>query len=160
MTKLYFRHFADDEDGKMGCFESEEMEIPLNIHIDNYEECSEMPEGPCQVEIYGIGSQIEVYETEEAFRASGSPMAEVSLIPIGTFPADPADDSVQPSPHILFAGKVLYVEKNSSAEPDDPNYFLFIQTLEIKVNLYLQYEGEIKEGNTVYGVAWLYGNIG
>ena len=31
MTKLYFRHFADDEDGKMGCFESEEMEIPLNI---------------------------------------------------------------------------------------------------------------------------------
>ena len=29
MTKLYFRHFADDEDGKMGCFESEEMEIPI-----------------------------------------------------------------------------------------------------------------------------------
>ncbi|MBQ6162930.1 MAG: hypothetical protein IJK23_00510 [Clostridia bacterium] len=160
MNQFRFYGFSDYEDGKIASLETVgEYEIPLNVFIDNASEFDDIDECFCTVDLYGIGSEIEVFSSEEAYRAADKKLAVISMIPIGTFSAQPDDESFQPSPHILFTGKVLYVERDPNAGADEPNYFASVETLELKINLYFRYDGPVEEGYIIYGVAWLYGDM-
>ena len=48
---------------------------------------------------------------------------------------------------------------NPEPEEDEPNCFILVETLEMRVNLYLRYNGPVEPGYIVYGVAWLFGNL-
>ena len=50
------------------------------------------------------------------------------MIPIGTFPLDEERDFKE-SPHIIFTGKIIDVDRNSVASPDEPNYCVTVETL-------------------------------
>ncbi len=161
MTELTFKGFMAYEDGKIACVETTDEEIPVNIFIDNAEEFEDMQEdSPCAVEICGVGSGIKVYASEEDyFMGEGKRMAPVSMIPMGTFPADGDWENFEQSPHILFSGRVLGVAWNPSAEPDDANCDIVVETFGFTFNLYLRYEGPVEPGNIVCGIAWLYGDM-
>ena len=108
MTKLKFLYFMDYEDGKIARVETnddEGMEIPFNIFIDNADECTNAKEGPCIIDICGVGSDIRIFSSEEDYcKDEENKMAPISMIPMGTFPANNEWEYFEQSPYILFAG--------------------------------------------------------
>jgi hypothetical protein len=159
MSDFTFCRFTDYEDGKMARLETIESEIPLNLFAEPDSDFTIKENELCIVNIYGIGSNVKVYNDEETYKSSGSKMASVSMIPIGTFPINPDDEDFQESPHIMFTGKVTAVEFDSDAREDEPNYFVSVKTLEMDANIFLLYEGVIKVGEIISGIAWLYGDV-
>ena len=159
MTKMTFWSYADYEDGKMAaCETTGRDEIPVYIFIDNAGDFPDMRPGPFMMDIFAVGNKIQVFENEAACMASGSKMAPVSMIPMGTF-SPTNDPDFEPSPHILYSGRVLDVERQEYVGPDEINYRVLIETLGLTFLLCLSYDGAIEVGNIVKGVAWLFGNI-
>ena len=152
--------YEDEKIARVETTDHEGMEIPVNIFIDNPDDCENAKEGPCTIDICAVGSNIRIFSSEEDYdNDETNKMASVSMIPMGTFPANDDWEHFEQSPHILFSGKVLAVEWNPSAEPDEPNCDIVIETLGFTFNLYLRYEGKVAVGNIVHGVAWLFGDM-
>lgn len=88
-------------------------------------------------------------------------MAPVSMIPAGTFPANPDEKDFQQSPVIVFSGEVLEVEENPEYGPDEAICCVTVQTLEMVVNVFLRIacEEQITVGGILSGTAWLFGDI-
>ena len=150
----------DYEDGKMAkMFTTDDMEIPVNIFVDNANEFENAKYGVCFMDICAVGPRIEIYPTEEEYEATGTHMAIPSMIPIGTFSADPDDKDFEESPHILFTGTVIDVAWNTDAEKGEANCCLLIETLEMMINLYLEYDEPVEKGYIVHGIAWLFGDM-
>ena len=155
MTRLHFYRFEDCEDGKMAILDSLDAPCPypVNVYIDNYADAAELVECDVVIDMHGVCSDMKVYESEGEIGDNG--MTPVSLIPIGTFPLNP-DDS--PSPYVMFSGKVAYVEKNPDPQ-GELNCFLRIETYGMMISTYIHSDNEIRVGNIVSGVAWLYGDM-
>lgn len=159
-TKFVFNYFMDYEDGKIAHLEmANEYEVPLNLYADNADEIMIENGAICFVDVLGIGSDIAVFGSEEEYKKSGNQMDSISMIPIGTFPADETTDEFEQSPYILFSGKVLNVEYNSDASFNEPNYCITIETLGMNFKLFIQCDEVISNGNIINGVAWLFGNL-
>ena len=159
MNEFVFRYFADCEDGQMARLETAGSGIPVNVFAEDGTDFDLQDGESCCVDLCGIGSQVDVYSTEEALDASGCRMAVPSMIPMGTFPPKGTEDDFEESAHILFVGKVLEVDTDPEANENQPNYCLKVETLEMTLLLYLRYEGPIKTGCILHGVAWLFGPI-
>ena len=159
MNEFVFRYFADCEDGEMARLETAESGIPINIFAEDGTDFDLQDGECCKVELYGIGSQVDVYSTAEAMYATGSRMAVPSMIPMGTFPPKDTAEDFEESAHILFVGKVLAVNTDPEADENQPNYCLTVETLEMTLQLYLRHEGLIEVGSILHGVAWLFGPV-
>ncbi len=159
MSKFVFRYFADCEDGQMARLETAESGIPVNIFAEDGTDFDLQDGECCKVELYGIGSQVDVYSTAEAMYAAGSKMTVPSMIPMGTFPPKDAGEPFEESAHILFVGTVLEVDTDPEANENQPNYCLKVETLEMTLQLYLRHEGLIEVGSILHGVAWLFGPV-
>lgn len=66
-----------------------------------------------RIEVAGLAETIDLFADEDAFRASGSPMAVRSFIPSGLFvpPNAPNLDGFRPSPRALVSGIVTSAEE-------------------------------------------------
>ena len=163
MSTFTFDRFIDYEDGKMAhvyTMEDDDISgIPLNIHIDNADQYPALKRCLCEIDVYGIAVDIDVYVSSDEYEKAETHFAEKSLIPSGTFPLPGKEDLFVPSAHIIFSGKVLAVHQNPDNDPDEPNYCLWIDTLGLCFALYLRHEGLIEEGSVVSGSAWLFGDI-
>ena len=151
----------DYEEGRLANVETLESEIPVNIHAEDDSDFTLQEGENCNVEIYAVGNNFKLYSSETEYKASGKKMAVMSMIPAGTFPVDPEDKNFRESAHIIYTGKVLNVSKEQDEKGKDgyPNYFLKIQSYEIEFGLYVYYDGEIKKGDIISGMAWLFGTI-
>ena len=163
MSRFYFCNYIDYEDGKMAHVstveENELDEIPLNIHIDNADQITDMKHCQCDIDVSGVTYDLEVYPSSEAYAEAGTGYAEKCLIPIGTFSVSEDKGSFTPTAHIFFSGRVLEVRWNPDCGPDEPNCCIRVATLGFEFSLYLEYHGEIGEGYIVSGTAWLFGKI-
>lgn len=160
MTKLIFHGLTEYEDGMMARVETTgDYKIPFNVYIDNSAELEDIHEGLCSINICGVGSGFQVFATEDEYEASDNKMALISMIPVGTFPLEGDDEQFEPSPHILFTGKVQNVEWNDIAGPDEPNCCVLIETLGLELELYMKYDEKIERGCIIHGVAWLFGDM-
>lgn len=160
LSRFTFQYFMDYEDGRMARVETTgDLEIPINIFIDNAADFIDAKAGPCIIDVCGVGSNFKLFASEEEYSSSDPNMAVISLIPSGTFPADPKDESFEQSPHIIYTGRVLDVEWNPKAGENEPNCRVYIETLEMTFSLYLRYEGRIEKGYVIHGVAWLFGDL-
>ena len=159
MNKFVFRHFSACEDGQMARLETAKSGIPVNVFAEEGTDFDLQDGESCCVDLYGIGSQMEVYPTEKALHASGHRMAVPSMIPMGTFPPRDSEGPFEESPHILFVGTVLEVDTDPEANKNQPNYCVSVETLEMTLQLYLRHEGSIEVGNILHGVAWLFGTV-
>ena len=161
MNALRFCYYMDYDNGKMARMQTTvDLEIPVNIFADDGSDFA-LAEGTiCNIEVWGYGIDIEVFKTEEEFISSGNFMASISMIPTGTFsPKEEGNSDFQENPQIMFVGNVTDVEINPQAKPDENNYCLTINTLEMTINVFMRYDGIVEIGNVVYGTAWLYADI-
>lgn len=159
-TGLIFQHFMDYENGKMARLEViAGYGLPLNLYVDNASELEINPGDRCFCAICGIGSGIKIFSSENEFKKTDHAMAPISMIPIGTFSANSEDKDFVQSPHILFTGRVLNAEFNPCAGPDEPNYCVTIETLDMNFTLYYRYDGTISADNIIHGVVWLFGKL-
>ena len=159
MTKVRFYRFVPYEDGFMGHFELLDEGVPVNIFIDNAEDFKDAPECDAEVDIFGVYQGLDVFKTEEEYRATGTHMATESMIPTGTFTPGGNQAGYEQSPTILYNGIVKEVETDEEAEENRPNYCLTIQTYGMTFHLFARYDGEIQVGDIVSGNAWIYGDM-
>lgn len=157
--RFIFQDYTDYEEGKLARVETMVSEIPVNIHAEDDSDWTLQNGQICEADVCAVGNDITVYSSEEEYAQSGKRMAVVSMIPMGTFPANPEDKNFKQSAHILYVGKVVDVRKNETTGEDEPNYLLTIQTYEMQFELYVYYEGSIERGNLIYGVAWLFADV-
>ena len=86
-------------------------------------------------------------------------MAPVSMIPIGTFPANPEQDDFQQNAMILFTGFVREVERNPEPEDGAPFWKIRIETYGLVFDLYYFEDEPVEPGYLIHGRAWLYGRL-
>ncbi len=158
MTKLKFCRFMDYEDGKIARMETESG-IPVNIFADDGSDFGISEGTACSLKVWGMCSDMEIYKSEDEFYDSVDTFAAEALIPCGTFSIDPDDKDFRQSPDVIVTGKVLEIEENKEALPDEPNWFFKVETIDMILNLFSVYEGTIEVGNTICGTAWLYADI-
>lgn len=160
MNRLAFCCFQGYEDGKMASMQTTgDHEIPVNIFIDNASEMEDAEQGYYYIDVCGVGENIRVFASEEEYREENPDFGVLSLIPVGTFPANPEEEGFEESPHILFSGIVRGVKWNPEAGEEEPNCCILIETLELIITLYLRYDGPVEEGYIAHGIAWLYGDM-
>ena len=160
MSRFDLCGFTDYEDGKMGRFETEgPIGIPVNIFIDNAADFTGEERGPCSVDVCGVGRNIQVYESEEAYLATDPKTDVLSLIPMGTFYPSDDGEGFKQSPDISFTGRVLDVDWDREASEDEPNCCMLVETLELTFSLYLRYDLPVEKGYVVHGMAWLFGDL-
>ncbi len=159
-TSFRFKAFLDYEDGRLARVETTgDFEVPMNISCEENTDLSLAEGDLCEAEVMGAGSNIVLYRDEEAFEKANPLFAMPSVIPAGVFPPDNNTDSFQQEPVILFSGTVRNVIKNPDPQPDEPNYFLEVETLEMDLSLYILYDGDIEKGSIISGEAWIFGDI-
>ena len=158
MTDFKFFYFAEYEDGKLAHLETYDSKIPVNIYAEPNSDFSLKENECCSVDILGVCSEIKYYENEEEFVKADTVFDVVSMIPIGTFPLD-EDENFEESPYIIFTGKIIAVDTDPTADSDEPNYFVTLETLEMTVTLLFNSDENISVGGILHGVAWLYGDI-
>ncbi len=159
MSKFVFSYFMDYEGGKIARMYTAQQGIPVNIFIDNAADFKDVAEGPCSIDVYGVGSNIQIFPSKDSYFEANFGLDSTAMIPMGTFPANKDEEDFEQSPHILFTGKVLKVEPEPCDNPDDPNYCLLIETLEFEFNLIIRYDSPVEVGSIIYGVAWLFGDL-
>ncbi len=160
MFKVDFSTFTDYGDGKAAYVKTVgENKIPMLIYANNYDEIEDFEPQVCLADVIGFGSNIKVYENEDALPNEGVRMAPLAVIPAGLFAPGPDVKDFKPSPNIIFSGKVRRVETNPEAAEGAPDYCLTIEALEMEFDLYLSYDGIIKNGYFIQGNAFLLGNF-
>jgi hypothetical protein len=160
MSEFRFLYFQKDAQGRMARVETlGEKPLPLNVHIDNARELGDPPEGPCRIDVSGIGMEMRVYPSEEAYRAAGLKLAPRTLIPMGAVPPKKDYPDFVESAHVLFAGKVLEAEAYPDTGPECPNCGVLLETEALRFRLYFRTEEHVEAGCVASGVAWLYGDM-
>ncbi len=158
MTKLHFCGYVPHENGMMALVKTAEMEIPMHICIDNYPDYPDLEPCDCHINICGVGYDFDVYADQAAYDASGEVLASVGMIPMGTFALE-GDTDFRPNPSISFSGIVEDVLVNPNPSKNSPNYDVLVKSLDFTMEYYIRYDGEIKPGNIINGVAFLFGDI-
>ncbi len=159
-SRFTFRAFIAHEEGRLARLETAgDLQVPMNVLCDAETDLSLMDGDACLAEVFGAGSGIRLFQDEADYDASGTQFAMPSVIPAGVFPPDNNTDAFQQEPIILLVGSVENVVKNPAPAPDDPNYFLEVETLEMRLNLFVRYDGEIRKGNVISCEAWIFGNV-
>lgn len=102
--------------------------ILVNIYAEPDSDFDLQENEICCVNIFGVGSEIKYYADEESFAKADTKFEPISMIPIGTFPLYEERDFKE-SPHTIFTGKIIDVDRNSVASPDEPNYCVTVETL-------------------------------
>ena len=159
MTKVHFYHFMRYEEGKLANVDLLEYGVPAYIFIDNSKELEGLQECDAEIDIYGVAGAVDVFKTEEEYRAQGKNMDVQSMIPMGTFWVKDKTKKSGPEPTILYSGIVQSVERDEEAAEDRPNYLLEIATYGMTFSLYVRHGGEIQAGDIVSGSAWIYGDL-
>ena len=137
----------------------EELLVPINISLDEGANM-DLKEGDlCSAALWSNDYEVEIFSSEDEYRKSGTKMAPVSMIPIGTFPANPEQDDFQQNAMILFTGFVREVERNPEPEDGAPFWKIRIETYGLVFDLYYFEDEPVEPGYLIHGRAWLYGRL-
>lgn len=137
----------------------EELLVPINISLDEGADM-DLKEGDlCSAALWSNDYEVEIFSSEDEYRKSGTQMAPVSMIPIGTFSANPEQDDFQQNAMILFTGFVREVERNPEPEDGAPFWKIRVETYGLVFDLYYFEDEPIEPGYLIHGRVWLYGRL-
>ncbi len=160
-TSLRLFKFSRYEDGYMAHMETMgDTNIPVNVFADPGTDFTLHAGQACSFPLYGVANRrtVEIYPDAEQYYRLGNNLTIPGMIPIGTFsPED--DEDFEQSPHILLTGTVTGVEKRNNESDTAPDYCVEVETLDMTVHVLLDFAGEIKPGNILHCVVWLFGVI-
>ncbi len=157
MTKLRYLWQKEYEDSRLFRMETCGSDIPVNIYAEPGSD-PDLKEGDiCTADICGVCYDLEIYPDEDAYYASKTPFAAISMVPVGVFSSEGNAD--KESAHIIFSGKVFEAEKDPKAGEGEINYCLRTESLEMEINVFTCFDGEIKTGSIIHGTAWIFAEI-
>ena len=135
-----------------------EDEVPVNISVGNDSDTDLKNGEECAAFFWSDDYEVSVYPTEEEYERSDTHhMATISMIPAGTFPADPGREDFKQTALILFTGIVKEVDRNPAPKEGDPLWRLRIETYGLSFDLYRYEDEPVAPGYIVHGQVWLYG---
>lgn len=157
--KATFKAYLDyDERERLARLELEEG-VPLNISLDRGSD-TDLREGEiCTVRLWTNDYSVDVYETEAEYREAETQMDTLSMIPTGTFPADPKEPDFRQAASILFSGIVRGVVRNPEPKEGEPVCMLRIETFAMSFDLFYFADEPLEPGSILHGEAWLYGTL-
>lgn len=165
MAKFIFHGYIPYEDGYLAKVTTEgEESISLNIFADNYKDYPELKECHCLMSVGGVATETQFFENEDKYymlmQEIGNEMKAKDMIPLGTKEeGEIIAEDFEESPHVLYSGTVLEVTPIEEGKEEQFNCILTVETLGMNFQLLLRTEEEIKVGNVVYGIAWLFGDF-
>lgn len=134
-------------------------EVPVNISLDDRSDMNLEAGDICEAKLYSTEYEITIFPNEEEYRKSDINMAPVSMIPRGTFPADPTQKIFRQNALIIFSGKVKEVEWNPRPKEDEPLMRMLIETYALTFNLFCYEDEPVEPGFIVHGTVWLNGEL-
>ena len=158
-SKFIFKYFKDHEAGKLARLETSDMNVPVNLFAEENTDFDLQEDEPCTVQVFSVGSNLEVFADEAAYKEKETHFAPISMIPIGLFPPQEDTHDWEESCHILFSGKVLASHPIENAQPNRPNTELVVETLDMTLYIGTIMDQPAEPGNFVRGVVWIYGDI-
>ena len=161
MCKAVFDAYMKyDEDETLARVIVGEDEVPLNISLLDGSDRDLAQGEACGAFLWSTDYEMTAYPTEEEYyEKDDSHMASVSMIPMGTFPAEPEQEDFQQNAFILFSGIVREAERNPQPEEGAPLWRLQVETYALTFDLFSFEEEQILPGAVVHGHAWLYGKL-
>jgi len=133
--------------------------VPVNISLDEGSDMNLETGDECVAELWSNDYEVSIYSNEEEYRDAGTSMAPISMIPMGTFPANPRQKDFRQNAMILFTGIVREAERNPEPEEDAPVWRLRIETYALSFDLYYFEDALVQPGYLVHGQVWLYGAV-
>ena len=159
MMSVTFRAYMDyDERERLARIELEDG-IPLNVSLDGGSDADLREGESCSVRLWTNDYAVDVFASEEEYRETENPMDTLSMIPTGTFPADPETPNSRQSASILFSGIVRGVVRNPEPKEDEPLCMLRIETYGASFDLFFFGDEAPGTGSVINGEAWLYGTL-
>ena len=154
--KSYIQY--SEEETLAAVLASQDM-VPVNISLDEGSDMNLETGDECVAELWSNEYEVSIYSSEEEYRAAGTNMAPISMIPMGTFPANPVQKDFRQNAMILFTGIVREAERNPEPEEDAPVWRLRIETYALSFDLYYFEDELVQPGYLVHGQVWLYGAV-
>ena len=134
-------------------------EVPVNISLDEGSDMDLENGVDCSVEFWSNDYDVSIYPSEEEYEKSDTKMATISMIPMGTFPANPEQEDFQQNAMVLFTGIVREVERNPKPVEGAPIWRLQVETYSFTFDLFYFEDAPVELGFIVHGRAWLYGTL-
>lgn len=162
LTSLEFCEYLDFEGDQIASMHTmggdSDLEIPVNVFAEPGSDDSLIEGTVCTVELFAAAYEIDVYASAEDV-SGDTGMADLSMIPMGTFALDPDDPDFRQNPWISFTGKVVHtaLRRCHDAKPDDCGYALCVtvKTLDMLVSFELDCDTEAEVGTYWHGAAFL-----
>lgn len=159
-TKVIFSGYIEyDEQETLARVNTLEDEVPLNISLKDGSDMDLMENESCSVHLWTNDYAIDIYSTEKEYDRQKTHMAPISMIPTGTFPANPDEKDFKQNASILFSGIVKEIERNPDPREGAPIWRLGIETYPFYFDLFYYEDEPVVKGNLVHGRAWLYGTL-
>ena len=138
---------------------TDDVRVPVNISLDEGSDVTLREGDLCDAVLWSNDYDVQTFASDEEYRKADTQMAPVSMIPMGTFPANPDQKDFQQNAMILFTGFVRAVERNPEPEDDAPIYRIRIETYGLTFDLYYFEDEPVEPGYLVHGRVWLYGEL-
>ena len=156
---VFKRYIQYSEEETLAAVLASQDMVPVNISLDEGSDMNLETGDECVAELWSNDYEVSIYSNEEEYRAAGTNMAPISMIPMGTFPANPGQKDFRQNAMILFTGIVREAERNPEPEEDAPVWRLRIETYALSFDLYYFEDELIQPGYLVHGQVWLYGAL-
>ena len=161
MGKFIFNESFMQGEDQIATLESIEEGFPLNVCMEEGSSFDLKEGDECElVNLSGVAGNMSFFDSSEEYYETKPRLADCAMIPCGTFPANEEDDEFEPSPTIIFTGKVLDTAIDPEAG-DWPNCMAEVETYGFTISLYWHDDEKKlpKVGGIMKGQAWIYADV-
>lgn len=166
MTHAKFGFYEDyDDDEKLAriyvSVDDLPFPIPVNISLEDGSDMDLNEDEICEGTIWSDEYwNLRILTPEECLQSGYQTTAPHSLIPSGTFPANPKDEETfKQNATVIFKGVVLEVKKTIDPGGNDPKYKLLIEAYGLTFWLYYYGDDDVEPGYIADGMCWIYGKL-
>ena len=160
MNKTVFGGYMElNEEETLARVYMSDDEVPVNISLDEESDMALETGVDCSVDLWSNEYEVSIYPSEEEYEKADTKMATISMIPMGTFPANNEWENFKQNAFVLFTGIVREVERNPEPEEGAPLWRLRIETYSFAFDLFYFEDEPFEPGFIVHGRVWLYGTL-
>jgi len=154
-----YLEYSEDEMLARVQVQTEDLPVPVNISLDEGSDMNLEEGDSCEAALWSNEYEVKIFSSDDEYRKAGTQMAPVSMIPIGTFPANPDQEDFQQNAMIYFTGFAREVERNPNPEEGAPVWRIRVETYGLTFDLFYFEDEPVAPGYLVHGRAWLYGEL-
>lgn len=135
-----------------------EEDVPVNIVAFEEDHIEDIVPGKYKMELCTSSKDYTIAKTHKELKAhlEGFDLAEMAMIPVGTFPVN-EDPDFEETSEIIFTGIITDVIKTNDADNDEGDYYIVqVETYGMTLSLFIKSNAPINVGNHVGGLGVLF----